>query len=60
MREAQRVSKFAYRAEGGAPDGARIIAYDCSAAANEDFRLEQGRLMLEKCARASRQVQPGA
>ena len=40
-------------AEGGARDGARIIAYNCSGAPNEDFRLEQGRLMLGgMCAQA--------
>ena len=33
-------------AEGGTKDGARIIAYNCSGAANEDFRMQQGRLVL--------------
>src|SRR5688572_31023541 len=33
-------------AEGGARDGARLIAYNCSGAANEDFRFERDRLVL--------------
>jgi hypothetical protein len=33
-------------AEGGVKDGARLIAYNCSGAANENFVLEGGRLKL--------------